>query len=175
MNGGHIDEEAARERDVAGDASALFAERFLGDLDDYILTGFQHFGNELRTARRAGMPMTAVVPRTAWTARTAIKSRTAWASAAIGTSTTAIWTASAAAITSTTLRALETRAGIAADAGGIAREIFARSGRATHARSAGFAWEQDDVVFDDRGSSDCLASVSFDEFCFGLFMRGFVL
>jgi hypothetical protein len=30
---------------VAGDARALFAERLLGDLDDDVLTGFQHFRN----------------------------------------------------------------------------------------------------------------------------------
>jgi hypothetical protein len=28
---------------VAGDARALFAERFFGDLDDDVLTGLQHF------------------------------------------------------------------------------------------------------------------------------------
>ena len=41
----HIDQEAARQSDVAGDARALFAERFLGDLDDDVLAGFQHFGD----------------------------------------------------------------------------------------------------------------------------------
>jgi hypothetical protein len=115
------------------------------------------------------------VPGAPWAAGTAIKARAPWTSAAIGASATAVWTASAAAITSTTLRALESRARVAADASGVAREIFARSGRAGDARSAGFAREQDDVVFDDRGSSGCLASVSFDEFRFGVFVRGSVL
>src|SRR4029077_8695854 len=45
MNRGHVDQEAAGKRDVAGDARALFAERLLGDLDDDVLTGFQHFRN----------------------------------------------------------------------------------------------------------------------------------
>jgi hypothetical protein len=35
---------------VTGDARALFAERLLGNLDDYILTSLEHFGNELRAA-----------------------------------------------------------------------------------------------------------------------------
>ena len=41
----HVHQEAARKSDVAGDARAFFAERFLGDLDDDVLAGFQHFGN----------------------------------------------------------------------------------------------------------------------------------
>ena len=45
VNRRHVDEEAARESDVAGDTRALLAEGFLGDLDDDFLTGFQHFGN----------------------------------------------------------------------------------------------------------------------------------
>ena len=55
IDGGHVDQEAAGQRDVAGDARALFAERLLGDLDDDFLTGLQHFGNELRAARRTGV------------------------------------------------------------------------------------------------------------------------
>ena len=55
IDGGHVDQEAAGQRDVAGDARALFAERFLGDLNDDFLPGLQHFGNQLRTARRTGM------------------------------------------------------------------------------------------------------------------------
>ncbi len=54
MHGRHVDQEAAGKRDVTRDARALFAERLLGDLDDDILTGLEHFGNELRTARWAG-------------------------------------------------------------------------------------------------------------------------
>ena len=45
----------------------------------------------------------------------------------------------AAAIASAALRALESRARIAANAGGIARGIFARSGSAADAGGAGFA------------------------------------
>src|SRR5580692_8923251 len=134
MNRRHIDQEAAGERDVAGDARALFAERFLGDLDDDILAGFQHFAAELRTARRARMAMTTIVARTTGTAGTAFESRTARAAAvwttvttAVGTASTAVWAATAAAITASTLRALETGARIAAaNASGITREVFAR-------------------------------------------------
>ena len=78
--------------------------------------------------------VTAIVPGTARAAGTAFESRAARAPAvltticaAIGTATTTVWAATAAAVASTTLRALETGAWIAADAGGITREIFARS------------------------------------------------
>jgi hypothetical protein len=126
-------------------------------LDDDILTGFQHFADELRTARRAGMAMTAIMARTAGTAGTAFESWAARTRAAIttaiwtaiGTAATAVGTATTAAIASTALRALESRARIAADTGGIAREIFARSGRAADARGARFAGEENDVVLDD--------------------------
>src|SRR5277367_3689506 len=33
VNRGHVDQEATRKSDVTGDARALLAERFLGDLD----------------------------------------------------------------------------------------------------------------------------------------------
>src|SRR5260370_13966673 len=68
MNRRHVDEEAARQGDVAGDARALFAERLLGDLDDDLLASLQHFGNELGPARWTGMAplITAVMPRPTW-------------------------------------------------------------------------------------------------------------
>jgi hypothetical protein len=46
----HVNEEAARQRDVAGDARAFFTERFFCNLDYDFLAGLQHFGNELRAA-----------------------------------------------------------------------------------------------------------------------------
>ena len=49
---GHVHQEAAGQRDVAGDARALLAQRFLGDLHDDFLARLQHFGNQLRTALR---------------------------------------------------------------------------------------------------------------------------
>src|SRR5260370_9883749 len=52
MNRGHVNKETARQSDVAGDAGTLFAEGFLGDLDDDILSSLQHFGDELRTTGR---------------------------------------------------------------------------------------------------------------------------
>src|SRR5260370_1807459 len=45
MDRGHVDQEAARQSDVAGDARALLSERLLGDLDDDVPAGLQHFGN----------------------------------------------------------------------------------------------------------------------------------
>src|SRR5580704_9637691 len=84
MNRRHVDEEAAWESDVAGDARALFAEGFLGDLDDNVLAGFKHFANELRTTRRTGMAVTTIVTRATWAARTAFESRAA--------RTAAVWT-----------------------------------------------------------------------------------
>src|SRR5260370_11989771 len=52
MNRGHVHQEAARQGHLARDSRAFLSERLLGDLDDDVLTGSQHFGNELRTARR---------------------------------------------------------------------------------------------------------------------------
>src|SRR2546430_17329409 len=51
MNRGHVDQEAAGQRDMTGDPRALLAQRFLGDLDDDFLTGLEHFRNELRPPR----------------------------------------------------------------------------------------------------------------------------
>ena len=50
MNRGHVDQEAAGQSDVAGNACAFFAERLLGNLDDDFLAGLEHFRDELRTA-----------------------------------------------------------------------------------------------------------------------------
>src|SRR5256885_17104787 len=127
MNRGHIDKEAARQSDVAGDARTFLAERLLGDLDDHVLAGLQHFGNELGTARWAGMAalIATIVPRTTWPA--AFESRPARASAAIGTSATAVRASAAPTVASAAAeRPLEARTWAAADAGGITREILAR-------------------------------------------------
>src|ERR1700688_1222510 len=131
IDGRHVYQETSWQSDVTGDARAFFAERLLGDLDDYILTSLEHFGNELRAARRAGvMAMPSLVPaimtRTAWPAGTALEALTgASASTAafgtptttVGPSATAVWTAPAivaAAIPSTAAEgALETLARIA--------------------------------------------------------------
>jgi hypothetical protein len=89
------------------------------------------------------------------------RSAAAGASAAIGTSATAIGTstaairASATAIASTVAsataeRPLEARARVAADASGVAREIFTRSRGAANAWGTGFAGEENHVVFDGR-------------------------
>jgi hypothetical protein len=93
----------------------------------------------------------------------ALETRTATggASAAIGTAATAVGTATAAIRASATAIAstvtstaaewpLEARARVAADAGGVAREIFTRRARAPHARATSFAGEQNHVVFDGR-------------------------
>jgi glycerol-3-phosphate dehydrogenase len=80
----------------------------------------------------------------------ALESRT-WTSAAIGASTTAVRTTAASTITSATLRPLEARARIAADAGGIAREVFARSAGTADARGASLSWQEDHVVLENRG------------------------
>jgi hypothetical protein len=164
---------------VAGDARAFLAERLLGNLDDHVLTCFQHFADELRAARRAGMAaVTAIMPGSTGTARTAFESWAARASAVrttIGTAATAVWAATAAAITSSALWTLETGARIAADAGGIAREIFARSSGAADARGSGFAGKQDDVVFDDGWSRGDFSCARFDQFCFGMFMFGVLM
>jgi hypothetical protein len=165
MHGRHVNQEAAGKRDVARDARAFFAERFFGDLDDYILTGFEHFGNELRAARRAGTLEAVVAMMSATTAGTATLEASAGTAAAMiataaitTTVTSAIWATVAAAIVASTavasataIWALEARTGIAtADARGIARsEFFARS--ASRPRRTSLAGEQDRIVF-VRGS-----------------------
>src|SRR5262249_3198297 len=55
VDGRHVNEEAARQSDVAGDARALLTERLLRNLHDDFLARLQHFRNELRTARRAAV------------------------------------------------------------------------------------------------------------------------
>src|SRR2546421_3652931 len=129
MDRGHVDQEATRQSDVAGDPGSLLAERLLGDLDNDILAGLEHLGNELRTARRARMaPL--IAPIMSGPSGTAFETRSAaaGASAAIGTATTAV-RASATAVVATVApsaaeRALEARTRIAADTRGVAREIF---------------------------------------------------
>jgi hypothetical protein len=176
MNCRHIDQEAARKSDMASDARTLLAERFLGDLHDDVLAGFQHFADELRTARRTGMAVTTIVARTTGTAGTAFESRAAWPATiwtTIRAASTAVWAATAAAITSTTLRTLETCAGIsAADAGGIARKIFAGCGGSAYARGASLTGKQDDVIFDDGCTCRNFSRVGFDHFRFGMFVFG---
>jgi hypothetical protein len=126
--------------------------------------------------------MTAIMPGTAGTARTAFESRTARAPAvwttictAIGTATTAVWSTTAAAITPSALRALKTGAGIAADTGGITREIFARSRSAADARGASLTRKQDDIFLDDGWSCGDLAGVRFDYFWLGVFLFGMLV
>jgi hypothetical protein len=112
------------------------------------------------------MAMTAIVPGTSGTAGTAFESRATWTATvratiptAVGASATAVWAATAAAIASTALRALKTGARIAANAGGIAREIFARSGGSADTLRARFAGEKNDVIFDDGRSRGGVACV----------------
>ncbi len=70
-------------------------------------------------------------------------------STAVGTAA-AIIAAAIASATAAAEGALETLARIAADARGVARKFFARSGCAADAaRGAGFSGQQDDVVFGD--------------------------
>jgi len=89
---------------------------------------------------------------------------TTWASTAIGASATGVWTPTAAIRASATAiaatipaaaaeRPLEARAWVAANAGGIAREIFAWSGWTANAWSPSFAGEKNHIVFDDRRTS----------------------
>jgi len=93
-------------------------------------------------------PSAAITPTIGATIRTAIRSTVAAAMGTIGTpiraSAASTETAAiAAAVSSTALRALEPGTRIGADA----REIFAR--RVRIARAAGFAGQQNSVVFND--------------------------
>ena len=68
-----------------------------------------------------------------------------------GTMVATIIAAAVIAVASTTaIRALEAGSRIAANAGGITRKILARLG-STGTRSAGFAGEEDSIVFDTDG------------------------
>src|SRR6267154_4195073 len=147
---GHVHQEAAGQRDVAGDARAFFAERLLGDLDDDVLAGLQHFGNELRTARRSGMAAVMTMLAAAWTA---FESRTS-----AGTAATAIWPAATASpIVSAAIiaipsaaaaaeRPLKASSRIAAYARRVTREIRAGLG-STRAGCACLAGQQNGIVF----------------------------
>src|SRR3981189_880000 len=92
IDGRHVHEKASRQSDVTSDARTLFAERLFGDLDDYILTSLEHFGNELRAARRAMMTslVPAIMTRTAWPAGTALKTLSGASAAAFRTATTIV-------------------------------------------------------------------------------------
>src|SRR6266436_4771809 len=178
MNRGHIDQEAARQRDMAGDARALFAEGFLGNLDDNVLAGLEHFGDELRTARRARAAtlVAAVMPGATGTAFETWS--TAGASTAVGASATAVRTATAAirasataistAVASTAAeRPLEARTRIAADARGVSREVLTRSRWAADAGSTSFAGKQNQVFLDNCGAfRDRFAGGCRDHFLF---------
>jgi len=161
---------------MAGDARAFLAERFLGDLNDDVLPGLQHFGNQLRTARWAGMAalIATVMPGAAGTA---FESRSAWATATIGTPPTTVGAPSAtirasAAIVAAPIpaaaaeRPLEARARVAANACGTARELFARGTGTADTRRAGFTREKDYVFFDDRSFHGSFAGSGRKHFLF---------
>lgn len=120
--------------------------------------------------------MTAIMPGPPGTARTAFESRagrtTATITTAFGTAATAVWTTTTSAVTPSALRTLKTGAGIAADAGGITREIFAWSRGAADAQGASLTGKQDDIFFDDDGFRSDLACVRFDCFRLGVFVFG---
>ena len=182
MDRGHVDQEAARQSDVAGDPRTLFAQGLLGDLNDDVLAGLEHFGNELWAARRTGTAslITTVLPGAAGAALET-RSAAAGASAAIGTSATAVGTSTAAIRASTTgiastvastaaERPLEARTRIAANAGGVAREIF--TGRCWTANTwrPSFAGEENRVFFDGRRAfREGFAGGRRDRFLFDMF------
>jgi hypothetical protein len=121
--------------------------------------------------------VTTIVPRTAGAAGTAFKSRAGRASAvwttigtAIGTTAAAVWAATATAIASTTLWTLETGARVAADTGGIARKVFARSGGAADTGGASLPGKQNDIVFDHHWLCGDFAGMRFDQFRLGAFV-----
>src|SRR5579883_2548273 len=144
----HINQEAARKSDVAGNPSALFPEGLLGDLDHDVLSGLEHFRNELRAARRPCVA--AMMPAVMMAVPAARSTIEAASAAAIGTPATVIAVAaavvSASATVASTEWALEARARIPADTRG-AGELFANAGCAGR---AGFAGQQDGVVIERR-------------------------
>src|SRR5713226_6299499 len=180
MHRGHVDQEAAWQGNVAGDAGTLFAEGFLGDLDDDILSSLQHFGNELRAARGTGTAslITTVRP---WAAGAAFETRTtAGTSATIGATAAAVRASTAAIQASATAIAttvastategpLEARARIATDASGVPRKIFAWSRWAADTRGTSFPGQENHVLFDGRhGFRDGLTGGRRDQFLVGM-------
>src|SRR6266404_2530675 len=161
MNRGHIDQEAARQRDMAGDARALFAEGFLGNLDDNVLAGLEHFGDELRTARRARAAtlVAAVMPGATGTAFETWS--TAGASTAVGASATAVRTATAA------IRASATAISTTVASTAAERPLEARTRSAADAGSTSFAGKQNQVFLDNCGAfRDRFAGGCRDHFLF---------
>src|ERR1700722_8548728 len=63
----HVNQIAAGQSDVAGDACALFAQRLFGDLYDDFLALLQHVGDQLRAPRLLRAVMSLAVLRTAAT------------------------------------------------------------------------------------------------------------
>jgi hypothetical protein len=125
--------------------------------------------------------VTAIMPRAAGAAGTAFETRACRASAVwtavwttigtpIGTAATAVWAATAATIASTTLWALETGARIAADTGGIARKVFARSGGAADTGGASLTGKQNDIVFNRHRLCRDFTCMRFDQFRCGVFV-----
>jgi hypothetical protein len=88
---------------------------------------------------------------------------TAGASAAIGTATTIIPSAASAAE-----RPLEARTRVAADARGIAREIFTGNARTADSRRTGFAGQKNGIVLDDRGFRHGFTGRSSNHFLLGV-------
>src|ERR1051326_7174366 len=126
VDGRHVNQEAARQSDRTGDARALFAGRFFGDLHHDFLAGAQHFGNQLRTPRMSvpGMALVAAILLVAAASRPAFETA-APAIAASAAIASAIGTPTAASVSSPTAkRSLEARAGISAHTRGLAREVF---------------------------------------------------
>lgn len=113
--------------------------------------------------------VTAIVPGTARASGTAFESRTGRTTAAIGTATTAVWTTTAATITTAALWPLESGARVAADARGIARKIFARSGGPADTRGASFARKQNDIVLENRCFRDGFTDGCIDHLWCGMF------
>jgi hypothetical protein len=100
----------------------------------------------------------------AWTA---FETRsTAGASAAIGTAATIIPPPVAAAAAE---RPLEARTRVAADARGIAGEIFTGSARTADSRRASFPRKQNRVVLDNRGFRNGFAGRSSNHFLLDVF------
>ncbi len=171
IDGRHIHKEAPGQRDVAGDARAFLAERLLGDLDDDVLAGLQHLGNQLRTARRSGV--TALMALLAAGAA-AFESRTA-----AGTPSPPVRPAAAAAIVTaavvaiaspTAIGPLEAGARVTANARRIAREILPGFGSAG-ARGARLARKKDAIVFRNDGLGRGFGSGGLDRLVLGLFVN----
>src|SRR5713226_4373745 len=134
----HVDKKTPWKRDVTGDASALLAERFLGDLHHDFLASLQHFGNQL-WAPRVSVSTGMAVAGTSTAAAMLSAAAAAAAGPALKSSASAVTTATTVAATAKW--ALKTGTRIAANARGLPWKFAQRFRRLPGNTRTCFTWK----------------------------------